>query len=315
METVLRGLSPEACLIYLDDIIIVGRDFEEHLSNLRKVLEKLKQANLKLNPDKCNLFHREVSYLGHIISAEGVRTDPRKVAAVKEWSQPRNVHELRRFLGLCTYYRRFVKGFSLITKPLHRLTEHKRPFIWTEECEVAFTSLKEALTSAPILFYPDPVKQFILDTDASHANVGAVLSQEIDGQERVIAYWSKCLSKPERNYCVTRKELLTIVKAVENFHSYVYGQKFLLRTDHASLTWLLNFKNPEGQIARWIQKLQEYDFDARHRKGSLHGNADALSRKPCSENCRFCSTAEMKYGKTVPVVCQITAPATSHLDP
>ncbi|GFQ95816.1 ferredoxin-2, mitochondrial [Trichonephila clavata] len=137
------------------------------------------------------------------------------------------------------------------------LTEHKWPFVWTEECEVAFTSLKEALTSAPISSYPDPDKQFILDTDASHANIGAVLSQEIDGQERVIAYWSKCLSKPERNYCVTRKELLAIVKAVENFHSYVYGRKFLHRTDHASLTWLLNFKNPEGQIARWIQKLQE----------------------------------------------------------
>ncbi|GFT76639.1 retrovirus-related Pol polyprotein from transposon 17.6 [Nephila pilipes] len=191
METVLRGLSPEACLIYLDDIIIVERDFEEQLNNLRKVLEKLKQANLKLNPAKCNLFRREVSYLGHIISAEGVRTDPRKVAAVKEWSQPRNVHELRSFLGLCTYYRRFVKGFSLIARPLHRLTEHKRPFVWSEECEVAFTSLKEALTSAPILSYPDPDKQFILDTDASHANVGAVLSQEIDGQERVIAYWTE----------------------------------------------------------------------------------------------------------------------------
>ncbi|GFU62540.1 retrovirus-related Pol polyprotein from transposon opus [Nephila pilipes] len=172
-----------------DDIIIVGQDFEEQLNNQRKVLEKLKQANLKLNPAKCSLFRREVSYLGLIISAEGVRTDLRKVAAVKEWSQPRNVHELRSFLGLCTYYRRFVKGFSLIARPLHRLTEHKRPFVWSEECEVAFTSLKEASTSAPILSYPDPDKQFILYTDASHANVGAVLSQEIDGQERVIAYW------------------------------------------------------------------------------------------------------------------------------
>ncbi|GFT65384.1 retrovirus-related Pol polyprotein from transposon opus [Nephila pilipes] len=191
METVLRGLYPEACLIYLDDIIIVGRDFEEQLNNLRMVLEKLKQANLKLNLAKCNLFRREVSYFGHIISAEGVRTDPRRVAAVKEWSQPRNVHELRSFLGLCTYYRRFVKGFSLIARRLHRLTEHKWPFVWSEDCEVAFNSLKEALTSAPILSYPDPDKQFILDTDASHGNVGAVLSQEIDGQERVIAYWTE----------------------------------------------------------------------------------------------------------------------------
>ncbi|GFQ74574.1 retrovirus-related Pol polyprotein from transposon 412 [Trichonephila clavata] len=166
---------------------------------------------------------------------------------------------------------RFVKGFSSIVRPLHRLTENKQKFLWTDECEEAFNSLKAALTSSPILVYPDPEKQFILDTDASHESVGAVLSQEINGQEHVIAYWSKCLSKPERNYCVTRKELLAIVKAVENFHSYLYGWKFLLRTDHASLTWLLNFKNTEGQIARWIQKLEEYDFEIKHRKRSLHG--------------------------------------------
>ncbi|GFQ98938.1 retrovirus-related Pol polyprotein from transposon 17.6 [Trichonephila clavata] len=270
METVLNGLTPEACLVYLDDIIIVGKSFEEHLSNLRRVFEKLKEAKLKLNPSKCNLFRHEVNYLGHIISADGVRTDPQKVSAVKDWRRPKNVHELRSFLGLCTYYRRFVKGFSSIARPLHRLTENKQKFLWTDECEEAFNSLKAALTSSPILVYPDPEKQFILDTDASHESVGAVLSQEINGQEHVIAYWSKCLSKPERNYCVTRKELLAIVKAVENFHSYLYGRKFLLRTDHASLTWLLNFKNTEGQIARWIQKLEEYDFEIKHRKGSLH---------------------------------------------
>ncbi|GFR27629.1 retrovirus-related Pol polyprotein from transposon 17.6 [Trichonephila clavata] len=270
METVLNGLTPEACLVYLDDIIIVGKSFEEHLSNLRRVFEKLKEAKLKLNPSKCNLFRHEVNYLGHIISADGVRTDPQKVSAVKDWRRPKNVHELRSFLGLCTYYRRFVKGFSSIARPLHRLAENKQKFLWTDECKEAFNSLKAALTSSPILVYPDPEKQFILDTDASHESVGAVLSQEINGQEHVIAYWSKCLSKPERNYCVTRKELLAIIKAVENFHSYLYGRKFLLRTDHASLTWLLNFKNTEGQIARWIQKLEEYDFEIKHRKGSLH---------------------------------------------
>ena len=139
--------------------------------------------------------------------------------------------------------------------------------------------------SSPILAYPQPDKLFILDTDASNESVGAVLSQEIDGNEHVIAYWSKCLSKPERNYCTTRKELLAIVKAVDHFHHYFYGRKFLLRTDHASLTWLLNFRNPEGQIVRWIQRLQEYDFEIRHGKGTAHENADALSRKLCNESC------------------------------
>ncbi|GFY02359.1 retrovirus-related Pol polyprotein from transposon opus [Trichonephila clavipes] len=130
---------------------------------------------------------------------------PRKLSAVKNWKRPENLRELRSFLGLCTYYRKFVKGFSNIARPLHKLTESKQKFQWTKECEDSFLQLKEALTSSPILIYPQPDKPFILDTDASNESVGAVLSQEIDGQERVVAYWSKCLSKPERNYCVTRK--------------------------------------------------------------------------------------------------------------
>ncbi|GFV77070.1 retrovirus-related Pol polyprotein from transposon 412 [Trichonephila clavipes] len=284
-----------------------GRTFEEHLQNIRKVLSKLSDANLKLNPSKCKFFQKEVNYLGHIISAEGVRTDPEKVSAVKNWKRPENLRELRSFLGLCTYYRKFVKGFSNIARPLNKLTESKQKFQWTKECEDSFLQLKEALTSSPILIYPQPDKPFILDTDASNESVGAVLSQEIDGQERVVAYWSKCLSKPERNYCVTRKGLLAIVKAIEHFHHYLYGQKFLLRTDHASLTWLMNFRNTEGQVARWIQRLNEYYFDIRHRKGSSHGNADALSRRPCPENCRHCSRVETKYDYAIRQITTSTA--------
>ncbi|GFY07046.1 retrovirus-related Pol polyprotein from transposon 412 [Trichonephila clavipes] len=284
-----------------------GRTFEEHLQNIRKVLSKLSDANLKLNPSKCKFFQKEVNYLGHIISAEGVRTDPEKVSAVKNWKRPENLRELRSFLGLCTYYRKFVKGFSNIARPLHKLTESKQKIQWTKESEDSFLQLKEALTSSPILIYPQPDKPFILDTDASNESVGAVLSQEIDGQERVVAYWSKCLSKPERNYCVTRKELLAIVKAIEHFHHYLYGQKFLVRTDHASLTWLMNFRNTEGQVARWIQRLNEYYFDIRHRKGSSHGNADALSRRPCPENCRHCSRVETKYDYAIRQITTSTA--------
>ncbi|GFU94882.1 retrovirus-related Pol polyprotein from transposon 17.6 [Trichonephila clavipes] len=315
METILGGLSYEACLVYLDDIIIVGRSFEEHLKNIWRVLEKLKEANLKLSPSKCHLFRREFTYLGHIISAEGVRTDPDKISAMKDWNCPSDVHKLRSFLGLCTYYRKFVKNFSTIARPLHKLTEAKQKFIWTVDCNNASNKLKDALTSAPILAYPEIGKQFILDTDTSHESNGAVLSQEIDGQERVIAYFSKCLSKPERNYCVTRKELLAIVKAVEHFHPYLYGRRFLLRTDHASMTWLLKFKNSEGQIARWIQRQQEYDVEIRHRKGSSHGNADAFSRRPCPESCKYCSRIEKNFGVIVPIVRQVTTPSTSALDP
>ncbi|GBL83266.1 Retrovirus-related Pol polyprotein from transposon 297, partial [Araneus ventricosus] len=296
METVLRGLSSEACLVYLDDIIIVGRTFEEHLSNHRKVFQRLQNANLKLSPKKCRFFQKEVTYLGHVISAEGVKTDPGKIKAVVDWPRPETIHDLRSFLGLCTYYRRFVKNFSTIARPLHKLTETKSNFNWTEECEKSFNSLKQALTSSPILTYPRTDKDFILDTDASNEGIGAVLSQNIGNEEHVIAYFSKSLGKPERNYCVTRKELLAIVKSIEHLHHYLYGQKFLLRTDHASLRWLLNFKEPEGQIARWIQRLQKYDFEIQHRKGTSHGNADALSRRPCGESCKHCSNAEKKFG-------------------
>ncbi|KAF8786035.1 Retrovirus-related Pol polyprotein like [Argiope bruennichi] len=237
------------------------------------------------------------------------------VSAVRHWTCPTDVHQLRSFLGLCTYYRKFVKHFSTIARPHHKLNGAKQKFIWTDECDNAFNKLKDALTSAPVLAYPEIGKKFILDTDASHECIGAVLSQEIDGQERVIAYFSKCLTKQERNYCVTRKELLAIVKAVDNFHPYLYGRRFLIRTDHASLTWLLKFKKPERQIARWVQRLQKYDMEIRHRKGSAHENADALSRRPCSENCKYFSRVEKKFGMVDPVVRQVTTPSTSESDP
>ncbi|GBO08307.1 Retrovirus-related Pol polyprotein from transposon 17.6 [Araneus ventricosus] len=201
-ETVLRGLSSEDCLVYLDDIIIEGRTFEEHLNNLRKVFQRLQKVNLKLCPKKCKFFQKEVTYLGHVISAEGVKTDPEKIKAVVDWPRLETVHDFRSFLGLCTYYRHFVKNFSTIAKTLHKLTEAKSNFNWTEECEKSFNSLKQGLTSSPILTYPRTDKDFILDTYASNEGIGAVLSQNIGNEERVIAYFSKNLGKPERNYCV-----------------------------------------------------------------------------------------------------------------
>ncbi|GBM18137.1 Retrovirus-related Pol polyprotein from transposon 297 [Araneus ventricosus] len=185
---------------------------------------------------------------------------------------------------------------AAIARPLHKLTEARSNFNWTEECEKSSNSLKQALITSPVLTYPRTDKEFILDTDASNEGIGAVLSQKIGNEECVIAYFSKSLGKPERNYCVTRKELLAIVKSIEYFHHYLYRRKFLLRTDHASLRWLLNFREPEGQNARWIQRLQEYDFEIQHRKGTSHRNADALSRRPCKESCKHYKNAEKKFG-------------------
>ena len=181
-------------------------------------------------------------------------------------------------------------------KPLHKLTENKWNFQWSRECDQAFRTSKIALCSQPILAFPDSEGKYIVDTDASNTGLGAVLSQVQNGEERVIAYYSKTLSKPERNYCVTRRELLAIVRALEHFHKYLYGREFSLRTDHAAIAWLLRFKNLVGQLVRLLECLQEYNFKVQHRRGRLHGNADGLSRRPCPEDCRHCHRKKEQNG-------------------
>ena len=293
MERVLAGLPWEVCLAYLDDVIVHADSFETEMRRLREVLRRMKDAGLKLSPKKCNLFQKSVTFLGHVVSDEGISTDPEKVRAVKDWPVPTRVTDVRSFLGLCSYYRRFVKDFSAIARPLHRLTERGKDFEWNQECDDAFNRLKNALVTAPVLKYPSTTDPFILDTDASNYGLGAVLSQVQNGEEKVVAYYSTTLSKAERNYCVTRKELLAIVNAVKRFHHYLYGRPFLVRTDHGALRWLLNFKNPEGQLARWLELLGTYDMKIEHRSGIKHANADALSRRPC-QNCKSCDRNELR---------------------
>ena len=283
METVLSGLHWQICLIYLDDIIIFGKTFKEMITNLDTVLQRFEKAGLKLKPNKCQLFQKEVSFLGHVINEDGVNTDPKKIECIANWPIPTCVKEVRSFLGLCSYYRRFIAEYSHIAKPLTRLTEKNYKFNWTHECSEAFEKLKQQLTTAPVLAHPDFSKPFILDTDASDLAIGSVLSQKIDGKERVVAYASRTLTKAERKYCVTRKELLALVYFVKYFRHYLYGREFIVRTDHGSLRWLMNFKNPEGQVARWLEVLSTYIFTVEHRPGRLHGNADSLSRKPAGQ--------------------------------
>ena len=292
METVLAGLHWQSALVYLDDIVVFGRSFEEKLERLREVLRRLRQAHLKLNPKKCALFRTEVPFLGHIVGAEGVKTDPEKTKAVREWPVPQNVKELRSFLGFCSYYRRFVKNYANLAAPLHALLKDGQRFTWSAQCQEAFLNLKAALVHAPVLQYPDPQQPFVLDTDASDHGIGAVLSQLIDGQERVVAYYSRALSASERNYCTTRKELLAVVDAVRQFHPYLYGAEFTIRSDHSALQWLRKLKDPEGQLARWLARLDQYRYKVIHRPGEKHVNVDALSRRPCGTYCRYCTRRE-----------------------
>ena len=285
MNLALDGLTWTYCLVYLDDVIIWSATFEDHLHRLRQVFEKIRMAKLKLKPSKCQFLKTQVKFLGHVVSSQGIKTDPEKVESVKTWPTPADVKELQGFLGLASYYRRFISDFSIIAEPLNKLCRKGVPFHWLQEQQSAFEELKHRLTSAPVLAYPDfspGVGSFILDTDASQQlGLGAVLSQsQQDGTERVIAYASRSLNDHEKNYCTTRLEMLALVTYVDYFRYYLLGRRFRLRTDHHSLTWLMTFKEPQGQVARWLERLQEYNFEVEHRAGRSHGNADAMSRKP-----------------------------------
>lgn len=285
MDMVLAGLQWTNCLVYIDDIIVIGKTFLQHVQNLIQVFERLREAGLKLQPKKCCLCSQQVEFLGHIVSPEGVSTDPKKIEKVANWPVPSSKRQVQQFLGLANYYRRFVEDFAKIARPLHRLTEKTAEFKWDTDCQTAFEQIRLRLISAPILAFPDLERPFTLDTDASDAGIGAVLSQrdDEDGSERVVAYASKSLSRAERHYCVTRKELLAVVYFIRHFRPYLLGRKFTLRTDHGSLTWLAHFKEPEGQLARWLEQLQEFDFEICHRPGKKHQNADAMSRLPCKQ--------------------------------
>ncbi len=304
MERVLDGLHWKTLLVYLDDIIVYGSSISETACRLEEVFLRLQSAGLKLKPSKCSLFKTSVNYLGHVVSADGIHTDPEKIKAVKDWAIPTTVKQVRSFLGLASYYRRFIPQFAHIARPLHHLTGKNVKFEWTAACQEAFEELKSRLVSSPILAYPRDEGQYVLDTDASAYAMGAVLSQVQDGTEHVIAYASKTFSKEQRNYCVTRKELQSVVFFLRYFRHYLYGRHVIVRTDHAALKWLYNFKDAEGQIARWLQILSNFDVQIEHRPGVRHQNADALSRPPCKQCDREACVNFIRY----PVCCSLPKP-------
>lgn len=287
MERCLGDLNFEATLIYLDDIIVYSATFQEHLNRLGQVLERLRSHGLKVKPKKCHLFKREIEYLGHRVSQDGVLPSQDKVAAIRQWLVPRTLRELKAFLGLTGYYRRFIKDYAKIAGPLNELLRGTagqpkgQSIPWGQKQEEAFQALKEALTSAPILAYADFDKPFILATDGSLYGLGAVLSQVQDGHERVIAYASRSLRDTERNphnYSSFRLELLALVWAMtEKFAGYLTGAKIFVRTDNNPLAHLGTAKL--GALEqRWAARLAKYDFSIRYRSATENTNADGLSR-------------------------------------
>ena len=280
MSDLFRSMNWKNVLIYLDDIIIFSKSFSQHFEHIEEVLVKLRQADLRLKPQKCHFACQEVQYLGHRVSTEGIRPDPDKCAAIQKARRPHNVRTVRAFLGLCNYYRKFIKGHSAIARPLHKLLQRDAPFQWTTDCEKAFQTLKEKLITPPILGYPDFNKAFKLYTDASGEAVGAILSQEQNGVERVIVYSGRAMNKHEQNYGITEKEALAVITGIKNFDPYLRNNKFTIITDHSALKWLFcsTRGEPMGRLGRWTLLLQQYDFEVVHRAGLKHQTADGLSR-------------------------------------
>ena len=291
-------------LIFLDDVLVFSKSEEEHHRHLKLVFDALREANLKLKPKKCRLFQQAVTYLGYKLSADGIAPDDNKLTAVRDWKQPDNVTEVRSFVGFCSYYRRFIMDFAGIAKPLHEITKKNQRFVWTPECHNAFEKLKLALIDSSILRHPDYRSPFILDTDASDNSLGAVLSNIVEGVEYPVAFASRVLSPAECRYSTTKREALAVIQAMKWFKPYIWGTKFVLRTDHASLQWLFR-QNNDGMIFRMLQKLQEFDFQVVHSPGEKHGNVDGLSRQ-CSVTPEVSEEEKLQMFGTCPTASTLS---------
>lgn len=283
MDNVLSGLQRNELFVYMDDIVVYARSIEEHEVKFNRLMKRLADANLKLQADKCEFLHKEVAYLGHIIGADGVRPDPNKIKAIQEFPVPRNSKNIKQFLGLTGYYRRFIPSFSKVAKPLTDLLKKDKNFEWTTPHMSAFEDLRDALCKEPILQYPDFEKPFILTTDASGYAIGALLSQGDIGKDLPIAYASRTLNDAETRYSPTERELLALVYAVKHFRPYIYRHQFTLVMDHKPLEWLNSVSDPTSRLMRWRLKLAEYDYQIKYKPGKKNKNADALSRNPITE--------------------------------
>lgn len=304
MEKAVGDMHLLEVIVYLDDLIVFGRTLEEHEERLLKVIARLEEAGLKLSLDKCQFCCSQVTYVGHIVSEQGIATDPRKVEAVTRWKQPTDLSSLQSFLGFCGYYRRFIKNYSIIVRPLTELcrgyppTQKKsksnqgtsktyyrvnEPFgdRWDQSCSEAFQQIIHCLTDAPVLAFADPSKPYTLHIDASLHGLGAVLNQEHPEGLRPVAFASRKLSASEKNYPVHQLEFLALKWAVvDKFHDYLYGAQFKVETDNNPLTYILTTARLNATGHRWLSALSTYNFTLQYRLGAHNIDADALSQNP-----------------------------------
>ncbi|CAM8999660.1 unnamed protein product [Rhodiola kirilowii] len=277
MNHIFRDIARKFLLVFFDDILVYSSSWADHLQHLQSVFCILRQNKLYLKLSKCTFGACLIEYLGHFISAEGVRTDPKKIAAIQNWPVPANQQQLRSFLGLANYYRRFIKNYSIIASPLTNLLR-KDNFSWNSETSQAFQNLKDALSTSPVLALPDFTKQFIVETDASSQGIGAVLMQD----HHPICYISRKLGPRHQSLSVYEKELLAVIHAVQTWSSYLTHSTFIIKTDQRSLKYLLEQKITTPFQHMWLSKLMGYSFEIHYKQGKENHAADALSRIPDS---------------------------------
>lgn len=279
MDRVLGADLQPHVFVYLDDIVVATNTFEEHIKMLKEVSKRLRDANLGINLEKSKFCVPQIKYLGYIVDRNGIHTDPGKIEAIVSYPAPKCNKDVRRFIGLASWYRRFISNFSSIVSPITELLKGKiKKFEWSKEADAAFLKLKSALVSAPVLANPDFSRPFVIQTDASDIGIGAVLVQEYEEGEKVISYMSQKLTSTQRKYNVAERECLAVLTALDKFRPYIEGVHFTVITDNSSLLWLKTLKDPMGRLGRWALRMQSYDFELRHRKGKNNVVPDALSR-------------------------------------
>ena len=284
MTKVLKNLNFKIALVYIDDLIIFSRDFDQHLHHLNLVFNNLRSANLKLNPSKCKLATESVKYLGHIVSKQGLKVNPENIDKIKNCQRPINVKQVRSALGIMGYYRKFILGYAKIAQPLNDLLKKETKFEWTEHCEKAFNELKERLTKAPILRFPQFDKEFTLSVDSSDYSIGFVLSQEHEGKQHPICFGGRALRDNELKWHITDKEGLALVEGIQHYRHYLANSRFTVFTDNVSVKYLQKLKDSQGRLGRWGILLQGYNFEIRHKSGSQNCTADFLSRQRYSDS-------------------------------
>ncbi|KAL0537612.1 hypothetical protein IC582_026595 [Cucumis melo] len=275
MNRVFREFLDTFVIVFIDDILIYSKTEAEHEEHLRMVLQTLRDNKLYAKFSKCEFWLKQVSFLGHVVSKTGVSVDPAKIEAVTGWTRPSTVSEVRSFLGLAGYYRRFVENFSRIATPLTQLTRNGVPFVWSKACEDSFQTLKQKLVTAPVLTVPDGSGSFVIYSDASKKGLGCVLMQ----QGKVVAYASRQLKSHEQNYPTHDLELAAVVFTLKIWRHYLYGEKIQIFMDHKSLKYFFTQKELNMRQRRWLELVKDYDCEILYHPGKANVVADALSRK------------------------------------